>query len=294
MIVSETSATAVQDVWSSLGSPTSAGSFPLGSNVKSPNTGLPTRTGEFLTRQIPFVHTRPVTLIIHHTTGEGVSISLLAELLQQLARADLGSFAAAVLKVPQARISSTYHGGLVVETIPGLSTVQDSQESGIVSFRSDMHFAPKGESYAEHARLAKELRLLTRLPTSSLASALGVTREQYQRWLRSSPISTVRHGQLQYIHTIARDVARRLGKAKAQIWWRTPFDGDVTPQSLLQERKLNIIHQLVALLPDHQPVDGDKLLGLRVKESGPDNAPEGIADEEYWSPYNQSDGGRAE
>jgi transcriptional regulator with XRE-family HTH domain len=296
MIVTESSTTVVQDVWSSLGSPTSAGSCPPGSSVRSPDVGLPSRTGESFTRRIPLVRSRPVTLIVHHTDGEAISISLLAELLQQLARADLRSLAAAVLKVPQARISATYHGGLIVETIPGLSTIQDNPEptAPAESLHNDRNLASRLEPRAEHAKIAKELRLLTRLPTSSLASSLGVTREQYQRWLRGRPISTVRHGQLQYLHTIAHDVARRLGTARAHVWWRTPFDGDLTPQALLQNRELSTIHHLVALLPDPQPVDRDTLLGLRVKASEPDQAPEGIEGEEDWSPYSQSDGGRVE
>lgn len=50
----------------------------------------------------------------------------------------------------------------------------------------------RGEAAAEeppHARLAREIREMTDLPAGSLAAALGVTREQYQRWLKSSPIS---------------------------------------------------------------------------------------------------------
>lgn len=146
-----------------------------------------------------------------------------------------------------------------------------------------------------HQRLAHELRLMTKLPASSLASALGVTREQYQRWLRGSPISRIRHGQLIYLHTIAAEVSRKLGEEQGPLWWRTPDTNGVTPENRLQSRMVDEVHKLVASITDEAPIHEGVWVALPHQEPllteedphDPDESPL------PWSPYpDQPDGDR--
>lgn len=118
----------------------------------------------------------------------------------------------------------------------------------------------------EHARLARELREATGLPAATLGAALGVTREQYQRWLRGDPISTIRHGLLGYLHTIAADAARRLGPDRASVWWRTPATDGIAPDQLLRDRLTDDVHRLVTALPDPAPIVDDVLVALPVQQ----------------------------
>lgn len=118
---------------------------------------------------------------------------------------------------------------------------------------------------APQASLARELRELTGLPAASLGAALGVTREQYQRWLRGDPISNIRHGQLAYLHTIAADATRRLGD-QALVWWRTPAEGAATPEQMLRNRLIDRVHRLVVHLPDSAPVVDGVLVALAAQE----------------------------
>jgi hypothetical protein len=119
---------------------------------------------------------------------------------------------------------------------------------------------------AEHARLARELREATGLPAATLGAALGVTREQYQRWLRGDPISTIRHGLLSYLHTIAADAARRLGPDRARVWWRTPASDGIAPDRLLRDRLTDDVHRLVTALPDPAPIVDDVLVALPAQQ----------------------------
>jgi len=122
------------------------------------------------------------------------------------------------------------------------------------------------ESPSIQARLCQELRDLTGLPAATLGVALGVTREQYQRWLKGKAISTPRQGQLIYLHTIAADVVRRLGKEKGHLWWRTPIVGSVTPEKLIQNRLVDRVHRLVVEIPDSAPVVDGIMVGLPAQE----------------------------
>ena len=143
-----------------------------------------------------------------------------------------------------------------------------------------------------HARLAREVRQMTDLPTASLASAVGVTREQYQRWLKGSPISNIRHGQLIFLHTIAADLSRRLGADPAHVWWRTPIEHSTTPEQLLRRRRLDEIHRLILAVPDRQPiVDGVlQTLPRQQEVDYTDDIEDEASDgENSWSPYGETD-----
>jgi hypothetical protein len=149
---------------------------------------------------------------------------------------------------------------------------------------------------ASHARLAEDLRKLTGLPAVTLGAALGVTREQYQRWLRGDPISIIRHGLLVYLHTIAADAARRLGHQQVAIWWRTPSADGVAPEQLLRERLTDSVHRLVAALPDDAPVLDGVLVALQVQQplnideydDFDDAYEESDSDNSDWSPRGEA------
>jgi len=128
-----------------------------------------------------------------------------------------------------------------------------------------------------HARLAQDLKDMTGLSAATLGCSFGVTCEQYQRWLAGTPISTVRHGQLVFTHTVVSDVARRLCVEAAHIWWRTPIDGATTPADLLARRRLDDVYRLVLAVPDAQPVVDGVLQSLPrqmdLDDWGEDDAP---------------------
>lgn len=137
-----------------------------------------------------------------------------------------------------------------------------------------------------HTRLARELRELTGLPASALGSALGVTREQYQRWLSGGAISDVRHGQLVYLHTIAADVHRRLGPPATTLWWRTPTPSGPTPADLVARRQADTVYRLAASISDPAPVVDGVIVGLPMQRNLPDDFGGDASDDgEAWSPY---------
>ncbi|MFF4563018.1 helix-turn-helix domain-containing protein [Streptomyces sp. NPDC001435] len=144
------------------------------------------------------------------------------------------------------------------------------------------------ERSGTHARLANELREMTGLGASKLASALGVTREQYSRWASGQPISDTRHGQLRYLHTVIADLVRRLGSAEARVWLQTPIDGESTPADLLTSRRWSELHRRVVEVHDAAPVVDGVMVALLapVVDSG-DNPEdlEALDEEEAWSPY---------
>lgn len=148
-----------------------------------------------------------------------------------------------------------------------------------------------------HARLAREVREITRLSTSVLAASMGVTREQYSRWISGRAISPMRHGQLQYLHTIIRDLLRRLGDEQAVVWLQTPLGDDGSPAAMLARRRLDLVHRAVVALPDSQPVRDDTIVALAAPMD--DTADSDAQDDEGepWTPYGSSrrneDGGSA-
>ena len=141
----------------------------------------------------------------------------------------------------------------------------------------------------DHARVARELKELTGLSAEVLGSGVGVTREQFQRWLKGSPISDARHGQLIYLHTIAADVARRLATLDAKIWWKTPGGDGLTPAELLRRRQANHVYRLVSALPDSAPVVDGVLVTLPQQEDA-DLGSESNEDGKAWSPYGDTSG----
>jgi hypothetical protein len=156
----------------------------------------------------------------------------------------------------------------------------------IVMARADV--AAHAASEVLHTRLARELRETTGLSAATLGAAVGVTREQYQRWLAGGAISDARHGQLIYLHTIAADVARRLSIDLARVWWKTPTGPGPTPEDLLRRRQTDRIYQLAAAIPDPSPVVDGVLRGLPVQdEAGVDEVLEG-GNSAPWSPYGES------
>ncbi|MDQ3342977.1 MAG: hypothetical protein M3524_05330 [Actinomycetota bacterium] len=149
--------------------------------------------------------------------------------------------------------------------------------------------ARAGGDAPEHAVLALRLREMTGLPATRLAAALGVGREQFQRWVAGSPISATRHGQLRYLHWLAADAARRLG-TEAHPWWRTPGPDGRSPEDLLQARLVEVLHARVADLADDAPVVDGVLVTLPL--ASPLLPEDVVADEdgdaEPWSPYDEA------
>lgn len=274
--------TAVQDVWGSLGQPTSAGNELVGSAVKSPDVAPSHRTGS-ATANLGAIYfaNRTIQLILSTGSGDRISKSRIVDLLRAFT-VDRRSPNTAFL-LPHSCMSRSPGGILIFDT--GYLD-QD------LAFSADTRASNDDEpSVPEHSRTAAEVRALTGLPASTLASSLGVSREQYQRWLRGSAISKVRHGQLIYLHTIVADLTRRLGQTRAALWWRTPTTNGRTPEELLKERRVDLVHNLVAAVPDPQPISGGVLQGLRV-QSVVDEYEESddMDDEEIWSPYTGSNG----
>lgn len=278
--------TAVEDVWFSLGAPTSVEESVPGSAEPSPYVAPSRRTGgayrSWATDQI-------LTIVFNTARKQNINWSNLARILDRFEHSGPGSFAELTRELKRNNILFATLGNLRLEPSrisPLSSSTSSSADDPTSSERQTDH--SQVVDTADHVRIAEEVRELTGLPTSSLAASLGVRREQYQRWLRGWPISAARHGQLIYLHTIANDVARRLGNEAVQIWWRTPIiDDGRTPEQLLQERRTDLVYQLATKLPDSSPEHDGMLLGLRTRQliDDDEDAPEGIEDEEDWSPY---------
>lgn len=274
--------TAVQDVWGSLSQPTSAGIEPVGSAVKSPDVAPSRRTGS-ASANSSAIHfaSRTIQVVLRMAYGDKISSSRIVDILRAFSVDRRGS--TAPLLIPHTRLSQRPDGSLVVET-GYLST-----ESAALTENQVVNEVESQKP--EHSQTAAEVRALTALPAATLASSLGVSREQYQRWLRGSAISTIRHGQLVYLHTIAADLTRKVGQSQAELWWRTPVANGRTPEELLRERRVDLVHKLVASVPDPQPTSGGVLQGLRVQAFVDEfEESDDMDDEEIWSPYTGSKG----
>ncbi|MEV7347132.1 helix-turn-helix transcriptional regulator [Streptomyces sp. NPDC093544] len=139
-----------------------------------------------------------------------------------------------------------------------------------------------------HARLANELREMTGLGAAKLASALGITREQYSRWANGAPISDTKHGQLRYLHTVIADLVRRVGPTEARVWLQTPIDGQTTPAELLTSRRWSDLHRRVVEVHDVAPVVDGVMVSLLAPLADNQENPEDLEEleqEEAWSPY---------
>lgn len=140
---------------------------------------------------------------------------------------------------------------------------------------------------APHSRLAKDLREMTGLSASVLGGVFGVSREQYSRWISGNPISDTRHGQLVFLHTVVRELARRLGSSRARVWLHQPIGGASTPLELLQRRQFDRFYRLVSELPDDTPIVAGKIASLPAPVEI-DNSDEEEVDMP-WSPYDHGE-----
>lgn len=100
----------------------------------------------------------------------------------------------------------------------------------------------------EHAIRAAELRMFTGISAAKLARLFGVSREQYQRWIKGANISSARAGQLVFLHNLALTVARNV--EDAHLWWETPHvsyrNGLVaTPYELLEAHEWEVVHDFI-------------------------------------------------
>jgi len=214
-----------------------------------------------------------------------IQASLLAEVVDRIIK--LGSRAGDItsLGLSGARILRDTCGDLVVE-LSNPPEMRSALSFLTVETGPQPEAARESARLNEHSRLAAELRALTGLPAASLAAAFGVSREQYQRWLSGRPISSVRHGQLVYTHSIAAEVVRKLGESNAKIWWRTPRPSGSTPEQSLRERDLAVVYRAAVDIADPRPVVGKTLLGLRrLDESWSEEPPDGVDEQDDWSPY---------
>ncbi len=132
------------------------------------------------------------------------------------------------------------------------------------------------------AILARELRQLTGLSAGLLGESLGVSREQFQRWMSGRPISDPRHGQLVFLHTISRELVRKCGAEEARLWWQIPGPNGMAPKVLLQQRLLDAIHRLIVSLPETEPSGLPALLAMSDE---PVDVTDGERGDESWSPY---------
>lgn len=230
-----------------------------------------------------FNEPRTITVFISHEVGDDRPLRWVTEALEPFGRLwEIPALAFAAHGLPQWKlvgISPTT--GLLVDA----GRVTRRPEPEIHPQRPDRQAAA-----LPHARLAREVRERTGLPAAQLGSALGVTREQYQRWLRGDPISTIRHGLLVYLHAVVADAFRRLGP-EAHVWWRTPRADGRTPAQLLADRLVDQVHRLVSELPDAAPIVDDVLVGMPAQQPRPldDEAAVDGDDEESWSPYGARD-----
>jgi transcriptional regulator with XRE-family HTH domain len=138
-------------------------------------------------------------------------------------------------------------------------------------------------SLPAHSRLAGDLRDMTGLSAAVLARAFGVSREQYSRWVSGKPISDIRHGQLQFLHTVVRELVRRLGASGARTWLHTPTNGTATPVDLLRSRQLERFYREVVALPVIPSAADSTMMSLSAPIQVSDD--EEDAEGDPWSPY---------
>ena len=178
--------------------------------------------------------------------------------------------ASAILDMPTAHISWSSRG--IVMYADRDSSAPEIADVGLASDCP----APR------HSELARELRDNSGLSAAVLGDALGVSREQFQRWMSGRPISDPRHGQLAFLHTVARELVRKLGDEGARIWWQTPGADGVAPKELLQRRLLDRVHMLVVEEADRMGHGRPALLAMTVE---PFDAEMVEDNEDSWSPY---------
>jgi hypothetical protein len=125
----------------------------------------------------------------------------------------------------------------------------------------------KQEELLSHAAAARGLREMTGQPDAKLGPALGVSRVSFSRWATGGPISSMHRSRLFYVHTLAKDAIRRLGKDEFQSWLVTPIDvraGEAAvPLDLLERGWYDDVHRLIVELPDPEPIVDGEHVALR-------------------------------
>ena len=164
------------------------------------------------------------------------------------------------------------HADLIVPVLTDEAFEEPQQIEGAVDRRKQ-----------DHSIHARELRDLTGLTTATLASAFGVTREQYQRWVAGGAISDARRDTLRSLVTIARNVHRVLG-VDASAWWRVGVDGGPTPTDLMVARKHDELLRCAASAVGGLTQSGEVLLGL-IAPDEVSRDDDGETDADPWNPY---------
>jgi hypothetical protein len=147
--------------------------------------------------------------------------------------------------------------------------------------------SPPGASTASptHARLARDLRDMTGLGASTLGGTFGISREQYSRWISGKPISDIRYGQLQFLHTVVRELIRRLGTSEARAWLHKPLGDLKTPVDLLRGRQLDrFYHEVTAISGSESPAPITS-----ISLTAPVPTSEDLQDQgDPWTPYDSA------
>lgn len=236
-----------------------------------------------------------VTVYVSHAEGDASTVRRITEALEPLvASCDTNALARVVGGLPQWKlVGVSQSDGLLIDAgrVAGRFVATRPLEEGaggravrraasrLASSDAVVVLVPRVDPEARakplpedppqndiaHTRLAREVREMTGLPAATLAAALGVTREQYQRWLRGDPISVIRHGLLVHLHTVVADATRRLGP-DARLWWRTPVADGVSPEQLLTDRLVDRVHRLISELPDANPIVAERVVALPVQQ----------------------------
>jgi hypothetical protein len=161
---------------------------------------------------------------------------------------------------------------------PGLTRPSPAVETAPPSSDSEIK--------APHARLADELRDMTGLSAAVLGRTFGISREQYSRWISGKPISATRHGQLEFLHTVVRELLRRLGPTDAKVWLHRPIDGVIRPIDLLTNRQFDRFYREVVALsvPTKELQTDEATLPLFAPVEDFEDGGATLEDEP-WSPY---------
>jgi transcriptional regulator with XRE-family HTH domain len=184
-------------------------------------------------------------------------------------------------KSPDLSVSSS-GGSLEIETTLGNDFNESDEARRPSASKSISKDSQVGADKASHARLARDLREMTGLSASALGGIFGISREQYSRWVSGNPISDVRHGQLIFLHTVVRELVRRLEVPRARAWLHQPIDGTATPLDMLQHRQFDKFYRQVSELPDNEPIVAGKIASL-PPPAEMDNDDDD--DDMPWSPY---------
>lgn len=187
---------------------------------------------------------------------------------------------------------SSAGGSLEIEANVGSGFNEPDEAVRTSTSQSGSANVPEGAIEASHSRLAKELREMTGLGASTLGGIFGVSREQYSRWAGGNSISDIRHGQLIFLHTVIRDLVRRLGGPHARAWLHQPIDGATTPLEILQHRQFDRFYRQVSSLPDDEPIVAGKIVSLPAPAGIDNDENDDVEADTPWSPYDRGESSR--